>query len=93
MSQTEQTQAPAEQRNPLLRNHVNIDGLTHLLGAEGKPVSERSVYNEMDRLNVPFVKVLNVRWYNIDDVRAAILARKVNRQPRRPGRPAGRKAA
>jgi hypothetical protein len=91
--QTEQQQAPTEQRHPLLRNHVNIDGLAHLLGTEGKPVSERSVYNEMDRLDVPYVRVLSVRWYDIDAVRAAILAREVNRQPRGRGRPANRKAA
>jgi hypothetical protein len=89
---TEQTDT-TEQRNPLLRNYVNVDALTHLLGTPGKAVSERSVYNEMDRLGVPYVKIMNARWWNVDDVRAAILAREVNREPRRRGRPANRKAA
>jgi hypothetical protein len=89
----EQPQPPAYQRSPLLPEHVTIEDLRHLLGAPGKPVSERGIYNELDRLRVPYVKVMNIRRYKINDVRAAILDREVTRQPRRPGRPAGRKAA
>lgn len=90
MSQT--TQDTREQRKTLLSNRVNIEQLATLLNPD-KPVSERSVYNEMDRLNVPYVRVLSRRWYDIDQVRAAILASEVNRQPPKRGRPARRKAA
>jgi hypothetical protein len=92
MSQIEQFPDTREQRNPLLLNRVSIEQLTTLLDPD-KPVSARSVYNEMDRLNVPYVKVLSKRWYDIDQVRAAILASEVNRQPAKRGRPANRKAA
>jgi hypothetical protein len=92
MPQIEQSQDTREQRNPLLFNRLSIEQLATLLNPE-KPVSERSVYNEMDRLNVPYVRVLSKRWYDVDQVRAAILASEVNRQPVKRGRPTGRKAA
>jgi hypothetical protein len=92
MSQTEQSFETQEQQAPLLGNRLNIPKLAIALNPADPPC-ERSVYNLMDRLNVPYIKVLNVRWYDPDDVRKAILAGEVNRQPRRPGRPANRKAA
>jgi hypothetical protein len=92
MTQIEQLHDTREQRNPLLSNRVNIEQLATLLNPD-KPVSERSVYNEMDRLSVPYVRVLSRRWYDLDQVRDAILASEVSRQPPKRGRPAGRKAA
>jgi hypothetical protein len=92
MSQTKQSSDTQEQQSPLLGNRLNIPRLAIALNPTDPPC-ERSVYNLMDRLNVPYIRVLKVRWYDPDDVRKAILAGEVNRQPRRPGRPANRKAA
>jgi hypothetical protein len=92
MSQTEQSPDIKEQRTPLLGNRLNIAKLAIALNPADPPC-ERSVYNLMDRLNVPYIKVLNVRWYDPDEVRNAILAGEITRQPRRPGRPANRKVA
>jgi hypothetical protein len=92
MPQTEPPQAIKEQPKPLLGNRVNIPQLAAELNPDNPPC-ERSIYNLMDQLNVPYVKVLGVRWYDRDVVRAAILAREVNRQPVRRGRPSRSKAA
>jgi hypothetical protein len=81
-----------EQPKPLLGNRLNIEQLAVALNPSDPPC-ERSIYNLMDRLNVPYVKVLNVRWYDPDAVREAILAREVSRQPVRRGRPVRRQAA
>jgi hypothetical protein len=86
MPQVEPSYDTGEQPEALLSNYVNIEQLAILLNP-GNPVSERSVYNEMDRLKVPFVKILNVRWYDRDKVKAAILACEVCRQPPKRGRP------
>jgi hypothetical protein len=84
--QTEQ--ADATQRNPLLRNRVTFEQLGKMLSPDPKnPCCERAVRNLMDFLDVPYVKVLGIRWYDLDQVRAAILASEVNRQPRGRGRP------
>jgi hypothetical protein len=84
----------ATQQNPLLENRVTLEQLRKLLSVDPEnPCCERSVRCLMDRLDVPFVKVLAVRFYDLDAVRSAILASEVNRQPRRRGRPATRKAA
>jgi hypothetical protein len=92
MLQSEQTRDLLEQPKPLLGNRRNIKQLAVELNPADPPC-ERSVYNLLDELDVPYVKVLNVRWYDPDVVRAAILAREVNRQRPKRGRPAGRKAA
>lgn len=92
MSQTERPQDTHEQQAPLLGNRLSIAKLAIALNPDDPPC-ERSVYNLVDRLNVSYVKVLNVRWYDPDEVRSAILAGEINRQPRRAGRPARRKAA
>jgi hypothetical protein len=76
--------------NTLLQGRASIEQLAALLNPD-RPVSERSVYNEMDRLNVPYVKVLGKRWYDLAQVKAAILASETTRHPRGRGRP--RKAA
>ncbi len=92
MSQTERPHDTREQQTPLLGNRLNIAQLAIALNPADPPC-ERSVYNLTDKLKVPYVKVLGVRWFDPDEVRAAILAGEVSRQPRRPGRPARRKAA
>jgi hypothetical protein len=89
---TEQTDTIKQQPEPLLGNRLNIAGLAIALNPASPPC-ERSVYNLMDSLNVPYIKVLNARWYDPAQVKAAIMAREVNREPRRRGRPANRKAA
>lgn len=83
MSQTETL-------NLLLQGRASIKQLAGLLSPD-RTVSERTVYNEMDRLNVPYVKVVGRRWYNLEQVKTAILASEISRQPRGRGRP--RKAA
>jgi len=80
------------QPKPLLGNLLNIKQLAVALNPSDPPC-ERTVFNLMGLLNVPYVKVLNVRLYDPDTVRGAILAREVSRQPVRRGRPASRKAA
>jgi hypothetical protein len=51
------------------------------------PPCERTVRYLLDQAAVPYIKIAGVRFYHRDDLRRAILAREVNRQPRRPGRP------
>ena len=90
MLQSEQNRDLPEQPKPLLGNRLNIGQLAVVLNPADPPC-ERSVYNLLDQLNVPYVKALNIRWYDPDVVRDAILAREVSRQPPKRGRP--RKAA
>jgi hypothetical protein len=81
--------APREQQQqakPLFANRVSIHQLPAELNKD-KPPCERSVRNLMDKLEVPFIKIAGVRWYDRDDVRDAILATEVNRKPRGRGRP------
>jgi hypothetical protein len=92
MSQVNITKDTLEQPKPLLPNHVTIAQLALEINPT-KPPCERSIYNLVDRLNIPYVKLLNERLFDRDVVRAAILASEVNRQPRRRGRPATRKIA
>jgi len=82
MQQTEQAQGTQAPRNRLLPNRITLDEI-----AEAIDGCERTARSLMDRLGVPYVRVKNIRLYDRDVVRAAILAREVNRQPRRPGRP------
>jgi hypothetical protein len=89
MQQIEQAQGTQAPR-PLFPNHVGIVQLALELNPADPPC-ERTVRNLLDEHAIPYVKVGGVRLYDRDKVRAAILAREVNRQPRRPGRP--RKAA
>jgi hypothetical protein len=89
---SEQSRDLKEQPKPLLGNRLNIEQLAVVLNPADPPC-ERSVYNLLDDLGVPYVKVLNVRWYDPDVVRAAILAREVSWHPPKRGRPARRKAA
>jgi hypothetical protein len=92
MSQSVRTQDTTEQPKPLLPNHVTIAQLALEINPI-KPPCERSIYNLVDRLNIPYVKLLNERLFDRDVVRAAILASGVSREPRRRGRPSTRKAA
>lgn len=85
MQQTEPGQGTQEPR-PLFPNRASIAKLAPELNPDNPPC-ERTTRNLLDRLAVPFVKVGGVRLYDRDEVRAAILACEVNRQPRRPGRP------
>jgi hypothetical protein len=90
MSQITPQDTPEQPK--LLSNHVNIKQLKTLLNPD-KPASERSVYNEMQRLGVPYVRVLSQRWYDLKHIQAALLASAANREPPKRGRPVGRKAA
>lgn len=74
-----------EKPQPLLGNRINIKQLAVELNPD-KPPCERSVYNLLGQLQVPYVKILGVRWYDRDVVREAILAREVNRQLPKRGR-------
>jgi superfamily I DNA/RNA helicase len=85
MQQTEQAQGTQEPRR-LFPNHRAIVQLAREVNPDD-PLCERAMRNLLDELAVPYVKVGGVRLYDRDEVRAAILAREVNRQPRRPGRP------
>jgi hypothetical protein len=77
-----------QRRKPLLDNRITIAQI-----AADLKVSERSVYNLADELCIPYIKVLNVRYFDPDVFRAALLASEVSRQPPKRGRPAGRKVA
>jgi hypothetical protein len=85
MSQVNTTKDTLEQPKPLLPNHVTIAQLALEINPN-KPPCERSIYNLVDRLNIPYVKLLNERLFDRDVVRAAILASEVTRQPRGRGR-------
>jgi hypothetical protein len=68
-------ESTAAQRGQLLQNLLTIEQLRRPLSPEPEnPCTARAVRNLVDRLWVPFVKVLGVRYYDIDVVRAAILA-------------------
>ncbi len=49
--------------------------------------TERSVYNLVDRMRVPFVRVLDKRMVSPADFRAALAKHQANAAPRGPGRP------
>ena len=49
--------------------------------------TERSVYALVAELQIPFVRVLNKRFVDPSDIRAAIERRRVNAPARTPGRP------
>ena len=49
--------------------------------------TERSVYSLVAELKIPFVRVLNKRFVDPGDIRAAIERRRVNAAPRTRGRP------
>lgn len=53
--------------------------------------TERSVYNLVDQLRIPYVRVLSKRLVNPADFRAALAKQRANAAPRGRGRP--RKAA
>ncbi len=87
MQQIEQSPgAAAQPRRPrlgsLLDNRICIAEI-----AEETATCERTARNEMDRLKVAYVKFGNVRWYDRDEVRAALVASTVSRTPRGRGRP------
>jgi hypothetical protein len=68
--------------NSILENRICIADI-----AAETDMCERTARNEMDRLNVPYVKFGNVRWYDRDEVRVALLASAVRKTPRGRGRP------
>lgn len=82
MSEAAPATPPRRTIDALLSDRVSIADLAAELG-----VCERTIRGEMDRLQVPYVKLCNVRWYSRQDIRAALLARAVNRAPRGRGRP------
>ncbi len=84
--------APVEPTDPaaIVRGAVIGDRVTIEQAADALGVTERSVYNAIDRYSIPYVVIFRRRYISPDALRAA-LVREVNRQPRRPGRP--RKAA
>jgi hypothetical protein len=49
--------------------------------------SERSIYNVVEKLKVPYVSVLGRRHVDPDDFRAALEKRQANTTPRTRGRP------
>ena len=49
--------------------------------------TERSVYALVAELQIPFVRVLNKRFVDPGDIRAAIERRRLNTPPSRRGRP------
>ncbi len=53
--------------------------------------TERSVYTLVDRHRIPYIRVLNTRYVDPDQVREALLREQANIPPRGRGRP--RKAA
>ena len=54
---------------------------------------ERSIWNTIERHNVPYIKFLGRRYVEPRDIAAALLVQEVRRAPRRPGRPANKRAA
>jgi hypothetical protein len=74
------------ERPRLLGDRLTLEDIAADLGC-----CERAARNLMDRLAVPYTKVLNARRYDREAVKTAILGGDVNRFPRGRGRP--RKAA
>jgi predicted ArsR family transcriptional regulator len=75
--------APAPRTiDSLLAGRVSIRQLASELN-----ICERTARAEMDRLQVSFVKLCNVRWYDRSAIRQALLARTVTKTPRGRGRP------
>jgi hypothetical protein len=47
----------------------------------------RSVYNLVEKFKIPFIRVLNKRYYKPEDFAAALTRQEHNVSPRRRGRP------
>jgi len=83
MQTTENVESsPKLSREQLLPNRVTLADIAAAMNG-----GERAARNHMDRLRVPFVKAMNVRYYDLDDVRAAILNEGAKPAPRGRGRP------
>lgn len=78
-----ETGLTAAQRDPLIPGRATLTEIAAELRC-----CERSAYNLMSRLGVPYIRVLTKRFYDRDAVRAALLRGEVNRASRGRGRPA-----
>jgi hypothetical protein len=78
--------APSNNLADLVGDLWNYQQLAAALGC-----SERSVYNLMEQMRVPYVRVLGKRLVNPADFRAALARQQANTSSRGRGRP--RKAA
>lgn len=79
--------SPIPDNTAALRSAM-VDGrITIAETAAAFRVTERSVYNAIDRYRVPFVKVFGVRYLRPEDLRKALIAAETNSPPRRRGRP------
>jgi hypothetical protein len=66
-------------RAELIGDRVTIEQIAAALGR-----TTRSIYNLIDRHRIPYVRVLNVRYLKLDDVRRALVG---DPAPRHRGRP------
>jgi hypothetical protein len=66
-------------RAELIGRRINITTAAAALG-----VTERSIYNAIDRYQIPFVKVFGQRYLSIDDIRSALTADQSRRGRGRP---------
>jgi hypothetical protein len=85
-AQLTQPPVPPPRLTDLVGNKVTFQQIAAALGC-----SERSVYNVVNRLGIPFVRVLGKRLVDPADFRAALTKQQANAAPRGRGRP--RKAA
>jgi len=88
--QSSETGAQKRRRrvSSIIENHLTLAEI-----AEETNTSEQTARNEMDRLAVPYLKFGNVRFYNRDDVKRALLSRVTDKGPRRRGRPPSKRVA
>ena|ERR1700761_2076948 len=85
------------QRNPPLfpTPRYTLEQLRTILSPDPQnPRCERTIRNLMDDLRVPYIRLMGDRWYDLDQVRSAIMAQQaITCQPARAARAARRRSA